>query len=221
MLEHIHVAFEVYATDFSIKKALKALNSHSMISYDCETQSLFSKEEKAEAKALLKANELSYEDKKFCKQVAGSSGLSNPRLSKVTHFIFGTSKEHSIIMIANNRKTEIMIFEWLAQYQGKVLLWNALFDLKIMHQKIGKLPLNYDDGMLLLKSLVNDTKDWNAKVGLKDFMGQYYDPKWSLIETYDIKDFKDEAFLRYCSIDGAATYYGWELIQEQLSGEER
>ena len=81
----------------------------------------------------------------------------------------------------------------------------------------GKLPIDYEDPMLLLKTLVNDVDEWQAKVGLKDFMGQYYDPKWTMIDTYDIVNFKDESFLRYCAIDGAATYYGYELIKERLN----
>jgi len=70
----------------------------------------------------------------------------------------------------------------------------------------------------LLKSLINDVEPWNCQVGLKDFMFGKYDPKWTLIETYDIEDYKNDAFLRYCSIDGAATYYGYELIKEQIDG---
>lgn len=216
MFEHIKVKFEVYATDYTIKKALEKLDNLNMISYDCETQSIYSLEEKSEAKELLKQNNLSYEDKKLCKQVAGSSGLSNPRLIKVTHFLFGLSKDTSIIMIANNKKTEMMIFEWIAQYQGKLILWNALFDLKIMYQRTGKLPIDYEDPSLLLKSLINDTQAWNAKVGLKEFMGQYYDKTWALEVNYDVIDYHDEKFLKYCSIDAAATFYGHQLIQEDL-----
>ena len=216
MLEHIHVNYKVYNTDFTIQKALRKLNDLPMISYDCETKALYSIEEKAEAKDLLKGD-LSYEDKKLCKLVARSSGLSNPRLIKVTHFIFGLSKSESIICIANNRRTEIMIFNWLSKFKGKVLVWNSLFDLKIMYERVNVLPLDYEDPMLLLKSLINDVDEWQAKVGLKDFMGHLYDPKWTMIDTYDIVNYKDEAFLRYCAIDGAATYYGYEIIQERLN----
>ena len=216
MLEHIHVDYKLYNTDFMIHRALEELNSASMISFDLETQSLYSLEQKAEAKDLLKGD-LNYEDTKLCKLVARSSGLSNPRLIKATHFIFGISKSEAIICIANNRRTEEMIFNWLAKFKGKTIVWNSLFDLKIMYERVNSLPLDYEDPMLLLKSLVNDVDTWQAKVGLKDFMGHLYDPKWTMIDTYDIVNYKDEAFLRYCAIDGCATYYGWEIIQEKLN----
>jgi len=216
MNKYIHVNYKLYNTDFTIQKALRNLNDLPMISFDLETQSLYSLEQKKEAKDLLKGD-LSYEDTKLCKLVARSSGLSNPRLIKATHFIFGISKDEAIICIANNRKTEVMIFEWLSKFKGKILIWNSLFDLKIMYERVNKLPIDYEDPMLLLKSLINDVDTWQAKVGLKDFMGSYYDPKWTLlVETYDIIDYKDKNFLNYCAIDGCAAYHGWEIIQEKL-----
>ena len=84
-----------------------------------------------------------------------------------------------------------------------------------MYQRVGELPIDYEDPMLLLKTLINDVNEWECKVGLKDFMGGYYNPKWSmLVDTYDIQDFKDKNFLEYCAIDGCSTYYAWELLQE-------
>ena len=216
MFEHIHVDFKVYNTDFTIKKALKELDNRELIAFDLETQSLYSKENRAEARGLLKEG-VSNEYMKFCKLVARSSGLSNPRLIKCTHFIIGLSRSESVIMISRSRKTEEMIFNWLAEFKGKVLVWNSLFDLKIMYERVSKLPEDYEDPMLLLKSLINDVSDWETKVGLKDFMGTYYDPRWALDTNYDNEDFKDKDFLRYCSIDGAATFYGYEIIQERVN----
>ena len=215
MNEYIHVNYKLYNTDFTIQKALRKLDDLPMISYDCETQALYSIEEKVEAKDLLKGD-LSYEDTKLCKLVARSSGLSNPRLIKATHFIFGISKSEAIICIANNRKTEEMIFNWLSKFKGKVLIHNSLFDLKIMYERVNRLPIDYEDTQLLAKSLINNVDTWQAKTGLKELMSSYYDPKWELIDTYDIVNYKDEAFLRYSSIDGAATFKLWEDIQETL-----
>ena len=215
MLEHIHTDYKLYTSDFTIKKALKELDKTSLLSFDCETQSRYSIDQKKEAKELLK-DELGYEDTKFCKLVARSSGLSNPRLIKVTHFLFGTSRSDAVILIANSRKTELLIYNWLAKYKGKVIIHNALFDLKIMYERVGKLPIDYEDTQLLAKTLINNVDDWQAKTGLKHLMSSFFDPKWELIDTYDVVDFKDESFLRYCAIDAAATYKLWEDIQETL-----
>jgi hypothetical protein len=45
-------------------------------------------------------------------------------------------------------------------------------------------------------------------------MSEYYDPRWQEIESYDIQDYKNEAFLRYSAIDGAATFKLWDMLQE-------
>jgi len=56
MLEHIHVTYKLYTSDFTIKKALKELDKTSLLSFDCETQSRYSIDQKKEAKELLKEN---------------------------------------------------------------------------------------------------------------------------------------------------------------------
>ncbi len=216
MLDHIHVNYKLYNTDFMIHKVLEELNSAPMISFDLETQSLYSLEQKAEAKDLLKGD-LSYEDTKLCKLVARSSGLSNPRLVKATHFNIAISSKEAIILIAHNRKTEELIFNWLVNFSGKTIVHNSLFDLKIMYERVGKLPIDYEDTQLLAKSLINDVDTWQAKTGLKELMGSQFNPKWTLlVETYDIVNYKDKDFLEYCAIDACATFLLWQQLQKSI-----
>jgi len=217
--DYIKTTYEVYESTFSIRKALDRLSGYNLLAFDIEAQSVYSLEERAEAKVLLKnPEELEHEDLILCKQVAESSGLSYPELIKVTHFIFGISKSHSIILISRNYQTELLIFNWIAtQKHTKFIIHNALFDLKVMQHRVKELPANYEDSQLMVRTLTNHSENWKAKVGLKDLMGSYYDPKWTEIETYDIVDYKDKAFLRYSSIDGAATYKLYQLILEQTA----
>ena len=46
-------------------------------------------------------------------------------------------------------------------------------------------------------------------------MVSHYSPKWTLIDEYEPDNPKEEKFLRYAAIDGAATYYLWNLIKQQ------
>jgi len=55
--------------------------------------------------------------------------------------------------------------------------------------------------MLMLRTLINDVDSWKCKTGLKEFVGSYYDPKWSMMEDYTNENFKDEKFLQYCAND--------------------
>lgn len=188
-----------------------------VISFDTETRSIYSQEDVKEAKLLLKnEHEIPYEYKKITNIVSRASGLSYPGIVDVTHFIFGFSKDSSSIFITRNIREELLIWNWLARFRGKVLIHNSLFDLKLMYQRIGKLPLVYEDTQLLAKSLINNAENWKAKVGLKQIMAEYYDPRWALVDDYNIKNLKDEAFLDYCACDGAATFYLWEILQEYM-----
>jgi hypothetical protein len=201
---------------YTINKMLKTLNLRDIISFDVETRSVYSKANIAEAKNLLKSPELVHPDYVvFLKQVARSSGLSFPSLIKTTHFIFGTSKSDAVVIIAHDKKTEIVLWNFVVNFKGKLLIHNAGFDLKICHQRTNRFPVNFEDTQLLAKCYINHCDTWKSKVGLKSLMGSYYIPKWSLFEDYDVKNLNNQDFLTYASIDGAATYYLYELLLDE------
>lgn len=218
MKHTIEVSYTYYTTRFSISKVLATLEEVHTLALDFETQAQYSLEERAEAKLLVKKHqdELSSEDLRLSKVVANCSGLSHPKIVKITHVIFGLSESEAIIIIINDHKAQKQVLEWIVQYKGKFLIHNSLFDLKLVHYHTGKLPKDVEDTQLAARCLINHTQDWHCKTGLKHLMGGYYDPKWTLIDSYDIQDYKDEAFLRYCAIDGASTFKLWEQLQEHL-----
>jgi hypothetical protein len=147
--------------------------------------------------------------------VANNDGLSYPSLIKTTHFVFGTSKYHSIIFIPPTNHLEVMIWNWLRNFRGKLLIHNTLFDLKVMYHRVGDLPHDYEDTALMAKCLINNSDAWRAKVGLKEQMGHLYKSAWSLYDKYEPEDPKNPDFLEYAAIDGAATVYLYELIMEE------
>jgi len=214
-MSFIVVSYRVYSTLYNINKVLRELNTYSVLGFDVETRSIYTQEEIKEAKVLLKHPELvSPEYLIAIKQVARANGLSTPRLIKTTHFIFGISHTYSIILIAQDAKTEMALWYWVVNYPGKLLVHNTGFDLKICYQRTGKLPIDYEDTQLLAKTYINDAENWKAKVGLKVLMGNQYDPKWSLFEDYNVKNLKDKKFLDYAAIDGAAVQLLWEQMNE-------
>ena len=201
---------------YTINKMIKQLNKIKLLSFDVETRSVYSKNNVTEAKNLLKEPELvDPEYLVFLKQVSRSSGLSYPSLIKTTHFIFGLSKNSSVIIVAHDKKTEVTLWDFVAKFKGKILVHNAGFDLKICFQRTGMLPLDYEDTQLLAKCYINNSDAWKSRVSLKHLMGEYYIPKWSLFEDYDTKDLQDKNFLEYAAIDGAATFYLYELLEEE------
>lgn len=219
MNNFIVVKFKYYSTGYTINKVLLELENRNILSLDFETQPIYTLDERAEAKELVKKyqDELSSKDLRLSKVVANCSGLSHPSITKVTHVIFGLSNKESIVLIINNKEVEQLVMDWITNFKGKFIVHNSLFDLKIVHHRTEKFPIDFDDTQLIVRTLINHTKDWECRTGLKHLIGQDYDPKWTLIESYDIQDFKNKDFLRYCAIDGAATFKLWEDIQEILN----
>lgn len=217
-MSHIKVDYTVFNTLYNIKKELKVLETFPVLGFDVETRSAYTPEEIKEAKKLLKAPDLIHPDHLInIKQVAKSSGLSNPSIILTTHFIFGLSENKTVILIAQDTKTEKMLWEWVANAENKLLIHNTGFDLKICWQRTGKLPVNFEDTQLLSKLYLNNAENWKSRVGLKVLMGSYYNPKWSLFEDYSVKDLNNKDFLEYCAIDGASVVKLWNQLQEYAS----
>lgn len=210
----IAVSYQVYSTPWSINEKLVELTDNETMSFDIETKGVYSKAQRKEAIMLLEEGHLDEYHHKLVSVVANNSGLSFPSLVETTHFIFGFSRGSSIVIVPPNRHIELRIWDWLRNYRGKLLIHNALFDLKVMYHRIGDLPHDYEDTALMLKTLINNSDVWKAKVGLKDQMADYYSPAWSLFDEYEPDNPKNPKFLEYGAIDGAATFYLYQLILE-------
>lgn len=216
MSNTIQVEHEVHANKWHIEKALEELAKYTLLSFDTETAGLYSKAERAEAEEYLKGENLPVNSRSLALQVAANSGLSFPSLVRVTHFVFGTSDHSSVIFVCDNPHLELYIWKWIAEYEGKLIIHNTLFDLKIMYHRIKKYPKDYEDSQLLAKCLMNNAEVYKARVGLKDLMGSYYDPMWVLVDEYEPENLKDPKFIQYAGIDGAATVKLWFDIQEHM-----
>jgi len=213
----IEVEYKLYTSTYSIRNKIpELLANNSIISFDCETRSVYNKSDRDDAKEYLKQVTTADPLYSQARMVAESSGLSYPSLVRTTHFLFGESKNKSHIVVCYTRELEVYLWNLIADYKGKLLVHNALYDLKIMYQRTGKLPIDYVDTALMVKCLINHTEIWKAKVGLKGLMGEYYDPRWSLMNDYEPVNLKDNEFIRYCSIDAASTYYLHELVLKEF-----
>ncbi|WAK44668.1 hypothetical protein vBAmePPT11V19_00042 [Alteromonas phage vB_AmeP_PT11-V19] len=190
------------------------LDAHKTVAFDVETRSIYPKYEKEEAKQYLAENEEKNDTYRLAQLVVNSSGLSNPSIVRTTHFIIGVSFSMSYIFIATDEATELMIWKILSNYKGLMIIHNALFDLRIMFNRVSKMPTNIVDTSLLAKCFINHVNVWKAKVGLKDLMGEFYDPTWTKFKDYEPTDLKDPRFLEYAAIDGAATYHLHEKLNE-------
>jgi hypothetical protein len=202
----IKVTYDTYNTRYFIDRALNELFQLPLLSFDTETRGLYTPEERAQALELLKDENLPVDTKRIALLIANNSGLSFPSLVEVTHFVFGTSEDYSKILVCEDPKLEMHIWNRIAEYDGLFAIHNTLYDLKIMYNRLRKLPLHYDDTALMAKCLVNNAENWRSKVGLKDLMGDYYHPSWALFDEYEPENLRDPKFLLYAATDGAATF---------------
>ncbi len=211
----IKVTREVYSTPWTITEALSIMVKIPKMAFDIETSGLYSKEQRKEAIKLTEAN-LDTEMHKLVSVVANNNGLSFPSITQTTHFVFGLSNHHSVILVPQGRHMELLIWNWVRNYHGKLLIHHALFDLKVMFHRIGDLPYDYEDTALMVKTLINNSDVWKSKSGLKDVMGEYYSPSWALFSEYEPENPLDPDFLDYAAIDGAATFYLHEILMERM-----
>jgi len=212
----IEVEYEVASTDWKRRRLLKKLENIPLLSFDTETKGMYSKEERKQAKQLLDKGVTNPKVRAEYSLIVNNSGLSFPSLVNTTHFIFGVSKSFSYILIASSYEEEMVIWNWVKNYNGHLRIWNALFDLKIMYNRVNAFPKSYTDGMLLAKCLINNADNYKALVGLKELMGSHYKPSWSLYDAYEPENLRDLDFLEYCAIDGAAVMLFFEQAQVHL-----
>lgn len=208
----IDVEYKVGSTDWSIRNLLKELEQYEVLGFDVETRGVYSKEERKKAGNLLKEN-IKPTLKRECILIENNSGLSHPSLVSTTHFIFGISESKSVVLVSYTYTQEMAIWNWIAKQDALFLVHNTLFDLRIMHHRVGRFPKNYIDTALAAKCLINNVDNYKAKVGLKILVGDYYKPAWSLFDEYEPDNLMDKAFLEYAAIDGAAVYKLYELIK--------
>lgn len=183
-----------------------------LVAFDIETAGVYSKEQRKEAQKLLDEGNLDEYTRRLAAVAANNNGLSFPSIIKTTHFVFGWNKDNSTIYVPNNEREEAAFWNFLTHIKLKMIIHNSLFDLKVMYHRTGKLFKDFEDSALRAKTLINDANSWKAKTGLKELMGSYYDPKWSLFEDYEPEDPCNKKFLEYAAIDGAATIHLWEIL---------
>lgn len=220
-MKFIDVSYTLSSTAWHNKKTLESLLKHDILSFDIETKGVYTKRERKLALALIQTDVVNANTRRTASIVAHNSGLSFPSLINVTHFIFGISDSASVILLSNSHVDELLIWKWISKYPGLLLIHNTMFDLKVMYHRVKQFPIRYEDTALMAKVLINDAESWKAKVDLKDLMGSFYTPEWTLIDEYEPENPKDPKFLRYASIDGAATYklYG-DLLEEFINQQE-
>jgi hypothetical protein len=209
----------VLCRTFPVAKTVlqNVLRDNDVVSFDLETRSMFSKEDRAEyTKELEDTKYLDYKEINDLTLAANSSGLSHPSIVEVTHIIIGISREESVVIITNSYSEVRALFKIILDADVKVVIHNATFDLSIVkYYTGGNIFKDIEDTSLMAKVLLNDCNNYNSRTGLKHLMSKYYDPGWAVDIDYEVADLANNKFINYCAIDGASCYYLYELLEKE------
>ncbi len=211
----IQVDYAWSSTSWGITQMLKKLEDIPLLSFDTETAGVYTKSERKQAEKLLEGV-ITPKQRTEYSMVAHNSGLSYPSLVRTTHFIFGLTNYFSVVLVTPTMNEEMLVWKWLKTYKGHLVIHNSLFDLKIMYHRVKAFPMHYTDTALLAKCLINNANNYKALIGLKELMGSYYKPAWSLYEAYEPDDLLNPEFMEYCATDGASVIKLYEELQEHI-----
>ena len=182
-------------------------NLPATIACDFEAASKYTDEEKAVFKEQLElVDDVSKEGIEL-RQKISSSGLSHPELVRITHLSIATAEDESYVL-AMTEAMEIPVCEWLVSIDNLQVWHNLSFDAKLIYNRTGRLPKNYDDSMLMWWTVLNNADTTKAKVGLKTLASNVY-ADWGedIKEKFNLAYIYDYDLNYYAGIDTQACLY--------------
>ena len=196
-----------------IEEAREWLNAlPNIFTYDCETASLYTKEEQAKAEAdLLLITEDSFEadiQRDELNNIINSNAL-DPFRNQLTMYSFGIDEKVSFVISNEDQAMEDMVLDFLTTTEKTVIVHNAGFDMKVIRHRTGKFIKNWEDSRQLTWVNLNHANTSLAKTGLKGLAGYVY-KDWGVSDEYfGIEHKYDERLIHYAGIDASATFFVW------------
>ena len=206
---HYKCAYDLDTTKKFIEEELHDIN---LIACDFEIAPRFTAEELERIREEVK-EEIDWEKKRQLEQILAATGLSHPSLTRLTHLSVARSKEQAMVFILLDDAVKEYILDFLVTTSKKQIWHNLGFDGKYLIYYRNKLPLDWEDTLLLAKTYMNHAKNYKCEVGLKSLEGHNYG-KWALSKDYfNLEEAYTEKMLLYAATDACATY---NLYQEIL-----
>lgn len=183
-----------------------------IVALDFEVSSKYTQTERDEFKQIL-TSLTDPEDIRLMQQAIDANGLSHPSLTKITHLSLATSDKEGVVFIFNNNAIEKTVLHWVVTTSKKQIWHNASFDFKQIYYRTKRFPKNYEDTMLITKSILNHVENNKAEVGLKKLMGHLYG-SWGLSEDYfTLEQMHNETVLKYAVTDACATFRAFQDLE--------
>ena len=210
----IQVEYE-YTSDLNRAKQWLAELS-SPFSCDFEVSSRYDTEAKEKASRKLNETQNWYEQCKY-QQIVKSDGFSPPSLCFITHLSIAWSNHEARVFVLDTEPIRKLVCEFLTSTDLLQIWHNFSYDSQFIQYYTGKLPKNFDDTMLMVKTLTNNVLYSKDDSKLKHLEGSYYG-NWAISkDNFVLEEIHNENVIKYNAIDACATYHLYERIQEELS----
>ena len=145
-----------------------------------------------------------------------STPFSHPSLTMITHLSVADSIDKGSVIICENEAMRQLVYNFLVTTDKKQVWWNGVgYDFKRILYATGKVPKNWEDVMLLDKSLHNHAGIANYK--LKSVMGTKYGA-WGLSKdiAFTKENMHNPQMLLYSATDATACFCRWLELKNTI-----
>lgn len=172
--------------------------------FDFEVASMYNKTNRKEAvKSLSSIDEY---------KIAYTTGLSYPSMTKLTHLGFSNKEDYGRVIILKDDEITKVVLDYLVNTDIKQIWHNATFDFRHILYYTNKLPKNYEDTRLIVKSKKNNVDQFLGSTSLKLLMKKYYGEWEKERVDFEIENMYDNTLIKYTAIDVCATYKLYKIL---------
>ena len=192
------------------------LQQYKVLACDFETAIRYTEEDLLAIKKELENSNITNRRKRLLQSVLNADALSHPSHTRLTHFSVAWSQQDAYVFIIDSIEMQNLILNFLVSTFVKQVWHNFSFDGKHIYYYTNKFPIDFEDSQILAKTILNHTKNYKSKTGLKELAGYHYG-NWGISSEYfSTKDMREEKVLKYAATDACATFFIWNQMQELI-----
>lgn len=214
------VDFE-YTNDIEkVREWLIELEKYSVIACDFETAVKYSEEDYERFRRVESDSSLPRYKRKLASAALKASAInSHPEHCVITHFSVAWSTKDSYVVITDTPELRELICSFLTTTNIRQVWHNAGYDFKFIKHNTNKLPKNYEDTLILARTLLNNVKQGKNSLSLKALAAKEYGD-WALSgDDFKAENIYNPQMIRYAAIDSCATMWIYERMMNHIKGD--
>jgi hypothetical protein len=216
-LGFIKVTYEAISDAIRAEEVLQELSKHDAIACDFETAIKFSPEDLTKLRQIVEDKDTDYVERKQAIAALSATPLDHPAYSVITHCSMAVNDHEGFTFNLDNDDIIRVVLGFLVTSDVKQIWFNASYDFLHLYFHTGKMPKNYEDAQIYVKTVFNHVEPQKAKASLKELAGSSYGP-WGLSSDYfNLSNRYDPTLLLYAATDACATMWVWERILEGVN----